>query len=385
MNTSNWEKHIVAGVGFVSNILLWKDIGYFDSSAELKPLLHLWSLGIEEQFYIFWPGLIWIASRQKAAVLLMIVFAGCISFYLNIAGIGRDAAATFYLPQTRFWELLSGSGLAWVILNKEKASSGQTSQDAQASIKFEDSANNTGKFLTPCNLVSLLGALLLAYGFLAINRELSFPGKWAVVPVAASTLLIASGPKSWLNHKILGSRLFVWFGLISFPLYLWHWPLLSLARIVFGETPPWGIRALAALASIALAWLTYNFVELPLRKGSNKKWKITLLILLSVLMGCAGYVVYRGDGLDSRANVIEYRAIDSQFTGPFWGYTKNNTCLNRYTYKDANKLSWWFCIQNRDAPPTIANSGNELRQPAIPRIRAESAANSPHDSFHRDL
>lgn len=112
-------KHIAAGAGFISNFVLWNEAGYFDNSAETKPLLHLWSLGIEEQFYIVWPFIIWFAWRKKFNLLTLTIIVALVSFALNIKGVKQDLVATFYSPQTRFWELLSGSVLAWFALYKK--------------------------------------------------------------------------------------------------------------------------------------------------------------------------------------------------------------------------------------------------------------------------
>lgn len=114
-------KHIAAGAGFISNIALWNEAGYFDNSAELKPLLHLWSLGIEEQFYIVWPLLLWLFWKLKFNPFTITIFVAVVSFYLNVKGINEDAVAAFYSPQTRFWELLCGSLFAWMTLYKKGA------------------------------------------------------------------------------------------------------------------------------------------------------------------------------------------------------------------------------------------------------------------------
>ncbi len=113
------QKHIAAGTSFVSNHVLWSEAGYFDNSAETKPLLHLWSLGIEEQFYIVWPLLLWFAWKRKFNLLTITILVAIVSFVLNLRGIKQDVVATFYSPQTRFWELLCGSLLAWVSLYKK--------------------------------------------------------------------------------------------------------------------------------------------------------------------------------------------------------------------------------------------------------------------------
>lgn len=111
-------KHTAGGAGFVSNFLLWNEAGYFDNSAETKPLLHLWSLGIEEQFYILWPLLLWFFWKRNFNLFIITIAVAIASFILNIEGVKHDMVATFYSPQSRFWELLSGSLLAWFALYK---------------------------------------------------------------------------------------------------------------------------------------------------------------------------------------------------------------------------------------------------------------------------
>jgi peptidoglycan/LPS O-acetylase OafA/YrhL len=268
-------KHIAAGAGFISNFVLWGEAGYFDNSAETKPLLHLWSLGIEEQFYIIWPPLLWLARKRKFHLILII---GVVSFYLNLKGIKQDAIATFYSPLTRFWELLAGSLLAWVSLYKKE-------------------------FKPSPNLFSIAGLLLLAYGFLCINKDSGFPGLWATIPVLGAMLLISAGPNSWINRELLSNRLAVWFGLISFPLYLWHWPLLSFARIIESEMPHKAIRLAAVLLSIALAWLTYRFLEKPIRRTK----KVMALVVLMGLVGGTGYLIFSHDGYGSRASIKDFK------------------------------------------------------------------------------
>ena len=269
-------KHIAAGAGFLSNFILWNEAGYFDNSAETKPLLHLWSLGIEEQFYIVWPLLLWFAWKRKFNLLSITVVVVVASFILNLKGVKQDMVATFYSPQTRFWELLSGSFLAWFTLYKKDAFTGIKSKiDVWLSrIVCSEKQDNDGRTLS--NVISFVGLFLLLYGFWRINKELSYPGKWALVPVLGAVLIITAGSKAWVNRTILSNKLAVWFGLISFPLYLWHWPILSFARIVESEVPSRNIRIAAVVLSIALAWLTYKLVERPIRFGNYSKVKVTV-------------------------------------------------------------------------------------------------------------
>lgn len=304
-------KHIAAGAGFVSNFVLWGEAGYFDNSAETKPLLHLWSLGIEEQFYIVWPFVLWFAWKRKFNLFPLTVIVAFISFYLNLKGIKNDTIATFYSPQTRFWELLAGSILAWFTLYKKDAFVNYKLKiDGWfAKLIYREAAEADGRTLS--NVISFFGCLLLAYGFWRITKDVSFPGKWAVTPVLGAVLIILAGPKAWINRKILSNKIAVWFGLISFPLYLWHWPILSFARIVESEVPSRNMCISAVVLSIALAWLTYKLVERPLRLGGHSRGKVTVLVLLMVLIGYVGYNAYVRDGLRFRTaakNTEQFRA-----------------------------------------------------------------------------
>jgi peptidoglycan/LPS O-acetylase OafA/YrhL len=289
-------KHIAAGVGFVSNFVLWRESGYFDNSAETKPLLHLWSLGIEEQFYIVWPLVLWLAWKRKFNLLTLTAVVALISFGLNAKGIEKDSVATFYSPQTRFWELMSGSVLAWFTLYKKSAHEAYiTGIDARLTrILYREGVEADGKALS--NVLSCFGCLLLLYGFFEISKGLNFPGKWAAIPVLGAVLVILAGPKAWLNRNVLSSKPLVWFGLISFPLYLWHWPLLSFVRIIRNETPRPGARIAAVLASVLLAWLTVKFLERPIRLGHHKvKLKLAALCGSMVAVGIVGVLVSSHD------------------------------------------------------------------------------------------
>ncbi len=293
-------KHIAASAGFISNFTLWNEAGYFDNSAETKPLLHLWSLGIEEQFYIVWPLLLWFAWKRKFNLLTITIVVAIASFVLNIKGIKHDMVATFYSPQTRFWELLSGSLLAWVTLyKKDTFDNVKLKIDLWLSrIVYSEKQEADGKTLS--NVLSFFGLLLLVYGFWRINKELSFPGKWALAPVLGALLIITAGSKAWVNRTILSNKVAVWFGLISYPLYLWHWPILSFARIVESEVPSRNIRIAAVALSIALAWLTYKIVERPLRFGKHSEAKVAVLVVLIAIVGYVGYNTFERDGLRFR-------------------------------------------------------------------------------------
>lgn len=310
-------KHIAAGAGFISNFVLWREAGYFDNSAETKPLLHLWSLGIEEQFYIIWPLLLWFAWKRKFNLLTLAIIIAFASFVLNIRGIKHDLIATFYSPQTRFWELLCGSMLAWVILYKKSAYKNIILgiDSFLSKIIYRDEIENDGRTLS--NILSFIGLALLVYGFWKIDKNFSFPGKWALLPVLGAVLIILAGSKAWVNRIILSNKVAVWFGFISFPLYLWHWPILSFARIVESEVPSRSMRISAVFLSIFLAWLTVRFIERPIRFGSKRNiLKLTILCCIVSVIGISGFVASRFDFSQSHGHeklVIKRKGFEHAF------------------------------------------------------------------------
>ena len=292
-------KHIAGGAGFVANLVLWGESGYFDLQTALKPLLHLWSLGVEEQFYFLWPLILYLAFQKhfKLKYLLPVIFSA--SFLLNIYSITNDPVGTFYLPQTRFWELMTGAALAYWFHPK--------SSDHWLSTRFA-----TRPWVN--NISTCLGLMLLAMAAVLLNKSSAFPGWWAVLPTLGAALMIAAGQHAWLNKKLLAHPLLVFIGLISYPLYLWHWPLLAFARILSMGEPPIELRAVLAFASVLLAWLTYRFVELPLRFGGSQYNKTLLLSVLMALIFILGLSSFLGAGLPFRMpDKAEYNQFYSHY------------------------------------------------------------------------
>jgi len=356
-------KHIAAGAGFISNFILWNEAGYFDNTAETKPLLHLWSLGIEEQFYIVWPLLLWFAWKRKFNLLTITIVVAVATFILNLKGVKQDMVATFYSPQTRFWELLSGSLLAWFTLYKKDGFTGIKSKiDVWLSrIVYSEKQQGDGKTLS--NVLSFVGLLLLLYGFWRINKELSFPGKWALVPVLGAVLIITAGSKAWVNRTILSNKIAVWFGLISFPLYLWHWPILSFARIVESEVPSRNIRIAAVVLSIALAWLTYKLIEHPLRFGKHNKAKVSVLVVLMALVGALGYDTYIKDGYDTRSSIKGFVNNKNELLRT---PASDEACL---LYVDLKSPLFPYCrFTNVSSDETVAVIGDSHAHVAYPGI-----------------
>lgn len=296
---SQLGKHMVASVGFVQNIMLWKEVGYFNVASDLKPLLHLWSLAIEEQFYLVYPLLIWLAWRAGLNVLTLVVALAALSFAFNVGRIGAHPVDVFFLAQTRFWELLAGSGLAYLGLFKLAAVRTFLRRVAFHPVIFRRAPAEAEQDIAVNNALATLGLGMIVAAVFGVSRAYAFPGWWAAVPVTGSWLLIYAGPHTWVNRTVLANRFMVFVGLISYPLYLWHWPLLSFLRII--ELSPTRAQRLAALVlAFLLAWLTYRLIERPVRFGAHGRAKVWALAVLLVSVGFAGLLAYKGRGLPSR-------------------------------------------------------------------------------------
>ncbi len=273
-------KHVAGGAAFISNLLLWRESGYFDAAALSKPLLHLWSLGIEEQFYIIWPLLLLLAHRLKLHLLGMLAIVVVLSFAFSVWQTHVDTVAAFYSPFSRFWELGIGGLLACHSLRNVTEPTPRWWSETKA----------------------ILGLAFIALVVVMLNQDSKFPGWWALMPTVGATLLISAGPDAWINRKILSLRGMVAVGLISYPLYLWHWPLLTFLRIHESGDPSKIAIAAIVLLSFALAWLTYQVVEKPVRfrRAAHPKFRLAAVCApLAVICG-AGLVVSANAGFSSR-------------------------------------------------------------------------------------
>ncbi len=338
-------KHIASGVGFVTNIVLWQESGYFDVASETKPMLHLWSLAIEEQFYLFWPLLLAFLWRRKINFLYIMGFIALASFAFNVYLIKYSPTASFYSPLTRFWELMVGGILAYVTL--------------QGRFRIERYRS----------AASIAGGLLLLAGFVFINKSRQFPGWWALLPTAGAFLLILSGPDAWVNRRILSLRAVVFIGLISYPLYLWHWPLLSFAKIMLGSTSR-EIRLLLVATAVLLAWVTYKWIEKPLRFN---KWPKMMPALVSIFaaVGFAGFSCVKTEGYEG------YGPRDAAKT-EFLRYFDNSVLERSYLKREGLRekyreqcnfydLAAYYAGHSSSLPVAAIDAECYVRDRAIPR------------------
>jgi peptidoglycan/LPS O-acetylase OafA/YrhL len=229
----------IAATLFVSNIFFWRESGYFDAASITKPLLHTWSLAVEEQFYIFFPPLIWAICRWKRSWLLPIIVIGALaSLVLSVLLLPHQASATFYLIPTRAWELLIGSALALLPSVRGKIA----------------------------EVVSALGLLAIVASVLLYREAMPFPGLAALPPCLGAGALILCARDTWTG-KLLSAAPMRAIGLISFSLYLWHWPVLVYARFIYGDILPPVVSAACVLISTAAAAFSWRFIEQPFRKS----------------------------------------------------------------------------------------------------------------------
>lgn len=305
-------KHTASSAAFFQNIQLWKESGYFDSASETKPLLHIWSLGIEEQFYFIWPLLLWAGAKigpqtRRQTYYLAVCFVLFVaSFWLNVTSIHEDPVRVFYLPQYRIWELAFGGILAWLNL-------------------YRSSPERSGFREATRGLLTAAGFSLFLFVVFAFNKETVFPGKNALLPVAAAGLMLQGGADAFFNRHILSHKLLVWFGLISFPLYLWHWPILAFGRILSRGELTLPARLIAVLASIVLAWLTTQFIEKRFRFGTYRAGaKIAFLCSVVLCGGIWGLVTKKvydrtaEDSVDEVTKKISAAAENCKKLFPNW-------------------------------------------------------------------
>lgn len=340
-------RQVVAGALFSANIFYWKDVGYFDVIAEKKPLLHLWSLGVEEQFYILFPvilGFIWKTLRQR---LVVILFLTSFALYLWTGSVSPSTA--FYLPHTRFWQILGGAALAlW---------------------QREHNKNS----LIADNVASISGCVFLVLSLYALREADDFASYRSLFPVVG-TMLLLYGRSSWINAVLLSLRPMVFVGKISFPLYLWHWVLLSFCHIFEDSKPFIEVRNLAIILSFFLAWITYAVVETPVRFGRWKNSSVAVLLLPFFVVLVAGGFVYLSGGVPGReaAQVMQLNKGDVGQQG-FLAHLKRNSypCTERGWVAAVNEKGVSSrCAQSQtgNANPTYVLLGDSHAEHLFPGL-----------------
>lgn len=242
----DFSQSIVATVFFASNVLFSLEDGYFDGASELKPLLHTWSLAVEEQFYLLFPILlVYVWKFGKRAVLTLIIFIAAVSFFA--AEIMRQfelasSLAIFYLSPLRAWELLAGAICAF--------------RESRVQKRHHD-------------LRGLIGLIMVIAAMVLFDRTTPSPTIYTVVPVLGTCLIVLYGGEATITGRILSMPALVGIGLISYSAYLWHQPIFAFARVRSIYEPPPSVMACLAALSLLLAWFTWKYVETPFRRHPN--------------------------------------------------------------------------------------------------------------------
>lgn len=301
-------KHVFGGSVYINNFMLFNESGdYFNVASNAKPLLHLWSLGVEEQFYLIFPIFLYVLYKTNLNFILCLTLFTVGSFCLNKYNINTNQqTSAFYLPWCRFWELSIGAILAYTVnyhsdfvLKAKSVLTDNIIASYASKIIFRKSNDDLRRNLIN-NAISLAGIVIIISGIIAVKNDSTFPGTKACIPVFGSLMIIGAGKTAVINKYLLSNPVMVFIGLISYPLYLWHWPLLSLAYICEGQQPASWIRICAVLIAVILSVLTYFFIEPPLRYGKNPKIKAVLLFLVLLTIGICGYIVFSSKGIPSR-------------------------------------------------------------------------------------
>ena len=281
-NFMAFSKSVIATTFFFSNIHFWTETGYFEKEAQLKPLLHTWSLAVEEQYYIFFPLLVMLISRYfKPKTFYILTGVALLSFGLDVYELQVDPSGAFYFAHLRAWELLIGSVLA---LNP-------TPVNARPWLR---------------NVFSWVGLVMILAPIFLYSQSTLFPGFAAAVPAIGTALIIYSGVEGpTLVNKLLSFPLFVFMGQISYSLYLWHWPLIKFTTYYAIEKLSRPERILLLGVVFIVSALSWQFIEKPFRiKKLQRRFAIFLYAaVVMTVTAIIGFFIYFNNGFPNQENL----------------------------------------------------------------------------------
>ena len=278
---------LTAVSAFSSNVLFWKESGYFGIEAELKPLLHTWSLSVEEQYYVLFPlFLMALWKLRKRWIFGSLIVVAIVSLGVAQWGAYNNPSATFFLLPTRGWELAIGALIAFYFLYKKEQAA------------FISSHKVTSEVL------GSLGLALIFYSVFAFSKSTPFPSLYALVPTIGTALIIIFSTAKTIVGRLLSTKLMVGIGLISYSTYLWHQPLFVFARHRSLAEPSVAFLLILSALSIVLAYFSWRFVEMPFRdkKAINRKKIFGFAVVGSIAFAAIGIAGHINNGYDKRIN-----------------------------------------------------------------------------------
>jgi peptidoglycan/LPS O-acetylase OafA/YrhL len=290
----SFSQSMIGVLVFSSNILFWRTSGYFDTATELKPLIHTWSLSVEEQYYVLFPLFLFFAWKLgKRWTIRALAVVAILSLGLAQWLVYKHQSFTFYMLPTRAWELLMGAFVA-----------------------FYYSEHNIKKHkYWASELGSLLGFALIGYATFAYSEQTPFPSLYALVPTIGAVLIIIFATHKTLIGKLLSTKPFLWVGLVSYSAYLWHQPLFAFARHRSLDEPSQQLLATLVIFTLLLAYLTWRFVERPFRNRHliTRNQIFTLSFIFSLIFLGIGFIGHIGNGIPTRLPMTVQKAIEGQF------------------------------------------------------------------------
>lgn len=329
----SFSQSLIAVPLFISNVLFWKTSGYFESAAELKPLLHTWSLAVEEQYYLLFPiflMLTWQLGKRQILKILFIVFIASLAIAQYFSLI--KPAAAFYLLPTRGWEILFGAFIAFIF--------------SRQNINIMDPYKP--KFLT--ETCGILGIILILYAIFAFDNDTPYPSLYTLFPIIGTVLIILYATQNTFTGRILGNKIFVGIGLISYSAYLWHQPLFAFAKHMSLDVPQQAMLGLLSILSIILAYFSWRYVESPFRNklyfGRTQIFLFTMIgSIFFIILGLAGYLTKGFEARlgEERSKFLEYFGSDTLYFAnatqyfenakPKWKYSEKINIYEAYRHK----------------------------------------------------
>jgi peptidoglycan/LPS O-acetylase OafA/YrhL len=289
----DFSKSLIATATYSSNVYFYLSTDYFNEMADLQPLLHTWSLAVEEQYYVVFP-LILIATwrmGEKAILMSLVAIAG-VSFGFAHWGSTHWQSAAFYLLPTRSWQLLLGACTAFALAGGY------------------EKLNSVRENLRISSVFSLMGVVLILTSIFSYSKSTPFPGVYALAPTIGTALIIIFARPLNLTGRVLGHRYLVGIGLISYSAYIWHQPIFAYTRLHYLTEITTVQSAILGLAVFPLAYLSWRFIEVPARNASLSKIGVfSYTVLASVCVASVGFLGYKTDGFWSQ----KLAAIEPQF------------------------------------------------------------------------